>query len=87
MEWSQGHKTKSMLKNSKVAIATPKDRIFLKKYEGNPILKPNPDNEWENLAVCNPGVWYENGKCTMLYRAAGKDEEHYIRNGAGGEQR
>ncbi len=53
----------------------------LKKYEGNPILKPHATNKWENLVVCNPGVWYEDGKFTMLYRAAGDDEQHYIRMG------
>ncbi len=44
----------------------------------NPILSPNKKNSWENLAVCNPGVWYEKGTFYMLYRAAGDDEEHYI---------
>ena len=53
----------------------------LKKYEGNPVLSPNPENKWENLVVCNPGVWYEDGKFYMLYRAAGDDEEHIIRMG------
>ena len=53
----------------------------LKKYENNPILSPNPENYWENIVVCNPGVWYENGKFSMLYRAAGDDTEHYIRIG------
>ena len=57
------------------------DLIRLKKYENNPIFSPNPDNYWENIVVCNPGVWYENGKFSMLYRAAGDDEEHYIRFG------
>ena len=53
----------------------------LTKHPNNPILKPHPTNYWENLVVCNPGVWYENGKFTMLYRAAGDDEQHYIRMG------
>ncbi len=53
----------------------------LKKYEGNPILVPNPENEWENLVVCNPGVYYDNGKFIMLYRAAGDDVDHVIRFG------
>ncbi|KAA1243694.1 glycosidase [Aquimarina sp. RZ0] len=55
--------------------------IRLKKYKNNPVLKPNPENDWENLVVCNPGVWYENGVFSMLYRAAGNDKEHYIRFG------
>ena len=55
--------------------------MILKKYENNPILSPNPLNDWENLVVCNPGVWYENGTFYMLYRAAGDDEKHVIRFG------
>ena len=53
------------------------------KYIGNPILKPNPKNAWENLCVLNPGVIYdeENERFVMLYRAAGDDWEHYIRLG------
>lgn len=33
--------------------------MLLKKFEGNPILSPNIDNQWESLVVCNPGAWYE----------------------------
>lgn len=50
----------------------------LKKYEGNPILSANPNNYWENLVVCNPGVIYDNGIFHMLYRAAGDDAEHLV---------
>ena len=53
----------------------------LTKHSQNPILKPHATNYWENLVVCNPGVWYEDGKFTMLYRAAGDEIEHYIRMG------
>lgn len=55
--------------------------MILKKYENNPVLSPNPANNWENLVVCNPGVWYEDGTFYMLYRAAGDDENHIIRFG------
>jgi predicted GH43/DUF377 family glycosyl hydrolase len=48
------------------------------KHPQNPILKPNKENDWENLVVCNPGAWYENGIFYLLYRAAGDDEEHTI---------
>ena len=53
------------------------------KYSGNPILKPNADNQWENLCVLNPAVIYddEQKKFVMLYRAAGDDYEHFIRLG------
>lgn len=53
----------------------------LTKHPGNPILKPHSDHPWENLVVCNPGVWEEGGLFTMLYRAAGDDDDHVIRFG------
>ncbi len=51
------------------------------KSQHNPILSPNSANAWEDLVVCNPGAWYEDGKFYMLYRAAGDDEHHIIRFG------
>lgn len=53
----------------------------LLKYAGNPVLSPNPKNSWENLVVCNPAAWYEDGKFYLLYRAAGDDEDHLIHIG------
>jgi predicted GH43/DUF377 family glycosyl hydrolase len=53
----------------------------LEKFSGNPVLSPHPKNNWENLAVCNPGAWYENGTFYLLYRAAGDDPDHIIRFG------
>ncbi len=53
----------------------------LTKFDGNPILSPNPLNSWESLVVCNPAAWYEDGIFYLLYRAAGNDEEHLIHIG------
>jgi predicted GH43/DUF377 family glycosyl hydrolase len=53
----------------------------LQKHSCNPILRPHPGHSWENLAVCNPGVFHEGGVFHMLYRAAGDDPEHVIRFG------
>lgn len=52
----------------------------LQRYEGNPILSPNPDNKWENIVATNPGAWYDEatGTIYLLYRAAGDDPEHKI---------
>lgn len=55
--------------------------MVLKKYENNPVLSPDRKNLWEDLVVCNPGVWFEDGTFYMLYRAAGNDEGHVIRFG------
>ncbi len=53
------------------------------KYKNNPILSPNPKNEWEDFCVLNPGVIYDgkNERFVMLYRAAGDTREHRIRLG------
>jgi len=40
--------------------------VRLKRYKGNPILSPNPANEWENHAVFNPAAWYEKKKQLIL---------------------
>lgn len=50
----------------------------LTRYEGNPILSPNPANEWENLAVFNPAAWYDEqeNRVLMLYRAAEAHSEY-----------
>jgi len=53
----------------------------LHKHASNPVLSPHAKNDWENLVVCNPGVWHEKGRFYMLYRAAGDDEKHIIRFG------
>ena len=52
----------------------------LQRYEGNPILAPNPENEWESLVTTNPGAWYDEDakQVLLLYRAAGPGIEHTI---------
>ncbi|UCC98935.1 MAG: hypothetical protein JSW66_03425 [Phycisphaerales bacterium] len=50
----------------------------LKRYKGNPVLRPNPANKWENLAVFNPAAWYDQEKkqVLLLYRAAEAHAEY-----------
>lgn len=50
----------------------------LTRYEGNPVLSPNPVNDWENLAVFNPAAWYDEdaGQVLLLYRAAEAHPEY-----------
>ena len=55
-------------------------RLRLHRFAGNPVLSPNPDNDWEALVTTNPGVWVDpktNDVC-MLYRAAGHDLQHRV---------
>ena len=45
----------------------------LRRHPDNPILKPNPLNEWESLTVSNCGVVHHNGLFHMFYRAQALD--------------
>jgi predicted GH43/DUF377 family glycosyl hydrolase/mannose-6-phosphate isomerase-like protein (cupin superfamily) len=47
--------------------------IRLRRYGGNPILKPLPEHPWEALAVFNPGAVQAAGRVHMVYRAMSKD--------------
>lgn len=55
----------------------------LERFEGNPILSPEPGHAWENVVVTNPGAWYDEaaGEVLLLYRAAGDDPEHKVHFG------
>ena len=56
--------------------------LNFKRYEGNPILKPNKNNQWENLCVLNPAVVFDQdtNKFVMVYRAGGDEIKHHIRD-------
>lgn len=53
----------------------------LRRSPYNPILRPNPDNDWEAKVVLNPAMVYEDGTFYLYYRAAGHDKEHLIHIG------
>ena len=55
----------------------------LKRYEKNPILAPNPVNEWESLVTTNPAAWYDSksSEVKLIYRAAGDDACHSVQLG------
>jgi predicted GH43/DUF377 family glycosyl hydrolase len=46
----------------------------LKRYWGNPVLKPVESNDWESRYVLNPGAVKIDDKVYLVYRAFGKDE-------------
>jgi predicted GH43/DUF377 family glycosyl hydrolase len=46
----------------------------LERFEGNPIIEPEPKNWWESKAVFNPGALYEGGKVHLVYRAIGDSD-------------
>ena len=43
--------------------------IEFKRSEENPVLRPNPDNDWEAEATFNGCPILVNGKVVVLYRA------------------
>lgn len=46
---------------------------LLAKPDQNPIIKPNPKNDWEAFNTFNPAALYEAGKVHIFYRAQGFD--------------
>ena len=52
--------------------------LVLKRFEGNPILRPEPTHWWESKAVFNPAAIYEGGKVHILYRALGDTDTSVI---------
>ncbi len=52
--------------------------IELKRYEGNPIIAPNPRNPWEAKATFNPGIIRIGEKTYILYRAMSMDNTSTI---------
>jgi hypothetical protein len=57
---------------AKLKIHIGEATVKLKRDGGNPILCPNPANDWKDLAVFNPAAWYDedNKQVLLLYRAA-----------------
>ncbi len=47
--------------------------LKLQRHPQNPVLLPNPLNDWETYNVFNPAVVYHNGLFHMHYRAQGLD--------------
>ncbi|MEO6508763.1 MAG: hypothetical protein ABIO02_02320, partial [Patescibacteria group bacterium] len=52
-------------------------RKFIR-YDGNPIISPLPDLNWQVKGTFNPAAIYENGVVHILYRAQGDDNTSYV---------
>lgn len=69
------------LKKKKLAVSRGRKIIkkrrspvpVLKKFKENPIISPQPRNEWEAWQTFNPGTILLNDKVHFLYRAIGND--------------
>lgn len=51
----------------------PIDMKTFARYEGNPIMTPALELDWQKVAVFNPAAIYEDGKIHIVYRAQGID--------------
>lgn len=47
-------------------------QVKFKRFEGNPIITPSLELDWQTLGVFNPAVVYEDGKFYIIYRAQSK---------------
>jgi len=60
------------------AVPVPKRKTkavpVLERFDGNPILQPQPNHWWESKAAFNPAAIYEVGKVHILYRAIGDSD-------------
>ncbi|MDH5450433.1 MAG: glycosidase [Candidatus Bathyarchaeota archaeon] len=45
----------------------------MKRFQGNPILRPTSEHAWETRAVFNTATLYADGRVHILYRAVGND--------------
>lgn len=55
--------------------------VRLIRYKGNPILSPNPSNQWESKAVFNPAAVLKDDQVFLLYRAIGEYDAYISRLG------
>ena len=53
-------------------------QVRLKRFEGNPIIKPDPKLAWQSKAVFNPTALYEYGRVHLAYRAMSEDNTSVI---------
>ncbi|MDD5289206.1 MAG: hypothetical protein PHY28_08875 [Dehalococcoidales bacterium] len=53
-------------------------QIRLKRFSGNPVIKPNPNLPWQARAVFNPAPLYEYGRVHLAYRAMSMDNTSVV---------
>jgi predicted GH43/DUF377 family glycosyl hydrolase len=52
--------------------------LAIERFDGNPILEPEPRHWWESRAVFNPGALYEAGRVHLVYRAIGASDSSVL---------
>lgn len=58
-------------------VAKPEERKFTR-FEGNPIIKPTLELDWQAMGTYNPAAIFEDGKVHILYRAQAFNGTSYI---------
>ncbi|OAQ59574.1 glycosyl hydrolase [Pochonia chlamydosporia 170] len=70
--------TKKSVENDKNYKAPYFPLLGFQEYKGNPILSPNPDNNWESAYLYNPSAIVIDDKVWLLYRAQNKSKTSVI---------
>jgi predicted GH43/DUF377 family glycosyl hydrolase len=75
----RGYMVRKILSKRKIkAFPVPEREIkafpVLERFDGNPILGPQPKHWWESKAVFNAGAIYEGGEVHIVYRAIGDSD-------------
>src|SRR3989344_9520821 len=50
----------------------------LRRHQNNPILQPNPNNEWERYASFNGSIVKKDDQYILLYRAMSDEKLHEV---------
>lgn len=51
-----------------------KNRILVRRFKKNPLVRPDSETSWMNVAVLNCGVVKKNGKYKMIFRAVNRKD-------------
>lgn len=70
---TKAKKAQAPKKKRKVAARKRERAVALVRAEENPIIAPNPENNWEAWQTFNPGAILLENKVHFLYRAVGED--------------
>lgn len=71
--WPVQHDPKELFEETYVQQVAYPEAGQLVRFEGNPILSPIKEHDWESTYVLNNAAFRLDGKIYLLYRAFGKD--------------
>ncbi len=62
------------LKDCEEYVREHAEPVALERFEGNPIIEPTHNGDWESKYTLNPTAIYDDGKIHILYRAQDDDD-------------